>query len=209
MSSTSDSIHLRNIDTNISNIYSMLNIMSNTMIISQLQDIRRPRLNTSVPSPSLVRQYMPQMPQTTPSPLNTTNATNSTSNTSPTTRLPNSLSNLFSTMFRTEGFPGSGIAMGFSNMDVSVPNNTEDQNIVISHHNIFNNTKIKLKTYDQEEGIELEQCTICLNDIENNQIVREINKCKHCFHVECTDKWFEEHITCPHCRQDIRSEIVD
>ena len=111
-------------------------------------------------------------------------------------------------MFRNEGFPGSGIAMGFSNMDVSVPNNTE-QNIVISHHNIFNNTKIKLKTYDQEEGIELEQCTICLNDIENNQIVREINKCKHCFHVECADKWFEEHITCPNCRQDIRAEIVD
>ena len=153
MSSTSDSIHLRNIDTNISNIYSMLNIMSNTMIISQLQDIRRPRLNTSVPS--LVRQYMPQMsqmsqmpqmPQTTPSPLNTTNATNSTSNISPTTRLPNSLSNLFSTMFRTEGLPSGGIAMGFGNMDISVQNNTEDQNIVISHHNIFNNTKIKLKT---------------------------------------------------------------
>ena len=219
MNNITDSIHLRNIDSNINridqnvnNIYTMLNIISNTMIISQLQDIRRPRLNTSIPSTSsLFRTFLPQ---TTPSPLSTTNGvsnistTNSTNATSP-PRVPNTLSNLFSTMFRNGEFPSGGVAMGFGNMDISVQNNTEDQNIVISHHNIFNNTKIKLKTYDQEEGIELEQCTICLNDIDNNQIVREINKCKHCFHIECADKWFEEHITCPHCRQDIRAEMVD
>ena len=216
MNNITDSIHLRNIDSNINridqnvnNIYTMLNIISNTMIISQLQDIRRPRLNTSIPSTSsLFRAFLPQ---TTPSPPNTTNVVNSTeSNPRITTpQLSSSLSNLFSTMFRNGEFPSGGVAMGFGNMDISVQNNTEDQNIVISHHNIFNNTKIKLKTYDQEEGIELEQCTICLNDIDNNQIVREINKCKHCFHIECADKWFEDHITCPHCRQDIRAEMVD
>ena len=98
---------------------------------------------------------------------------------------------------------------GIGNMEISVMgvNPTEEEHLVISHHNIFNNTKIKLKTYPNNS--ELEQCTICLANIENNQIVREINKCKHCFHVECADKWFEEHITCPHCRQDIRIEMVD
>ena len=54
-----------------------------------------------------------------------------------------------------------------------------------------------------------EQCSICLETIKNNDIVREINKCKHCFHIGCADKWFEEKITCPNCRQDIRIEIVN
>ena len=221
MTELSNSIHLQNIDTNINrieqnvnNIYTMLNIISNSIIINQLQDIRRPRLNPSIPSTSsLFRTFLPQMQQTTPSPLSTTNgvsniSTTNTTNATSTPRVPNTLSNLFSTMFRNGEFP-SGVAMGFGNIDIPLQNTVSEQNIVISHHNIFNNTKIKLKTYDQEDGIELEQCTICLNDIDNNQIVREINKCKHCFHIECADKWFEDHITCPHCRQDIRAEMVD
>jgi hypothetical protein len=213
MSNPSDSIYLHRIETNINridqninNIYTMLNIISNSMIINQMNEIRRPRLNTSIPNiiPNLFSS------NTTQSPLNTPIGPNvsvpSTNNS--TQQLPNPLTNLFSTMFRNEGFPSGGIAMGFGNMDISVQN-SEEQNIVISHHNIFNNTKIKLKTYNQNEGIELEQCTICLADIENNQIIREINKCKHEFHVVCADKWFEEHITCPHCRQDIRIEMVN
>ena len=210
MADLSNSIHLQNIDNsinridrNINNIYTMLNIISNSMITNQLQQISRPRLNTI---PNLFRQYTPQMQQTTPSPPVTTSVENSTNSTS---QLPNSLSNLFSNIFRNETIPNGSVTMEFSSVENTPQNNTEEQNIVISHHNIFNNTKIKLKTYNQEEGIELEQCTICLNDIDNNQIVREINKCKHCFHVECADKWFEENITCPHCRQDIRAEIVD
>ena len=213
MTPPSDSI--QRIDTNIdrmnqnvNNIYTMLNIISNSMIINQMNEIRRPRL-----TPPLVTASSLLTPNIFSNPTNSTsnqsNPTNSTSNQS------NPLSNLFSSMFRNEGLP-SGIAMGFGNMDISVlrpqgpvQEHGADQNIVISHHNIFNNTKIKLKTYNQQDGIELDQCTICLADIEHNQIIRYINKCNHCFHIECADKWFEEHITCPHCRQDIRIEMVD
>ena len=42
-----------------------------------------------------------------------------------------------------------------------------------------------------------------------SSIVREINKCKHIFHLSCADRWFENNIKCPLCRQDIRVEIVN
>ena len=102
-------------------------------------------------------------------------------------------------------------------MEISVlsgVNPTEEENIVISHHNIINNTKIKLYSSnngeDQEEGDveDIPKCSICLENIEDNQIIREITKCKHIFHVDCADKWFENNIKCPNCRQDIRNEIV-
>jgi hypothetical protein len=105
---------------------------------------------------------------------------------------------------------------GIGNMEISVmgvnPPDEAEENLVISHHNIFNNTKIKLySSADNEREGEVEdipRCSICIADIENNQIIREITKCKHIFHVECADKWFENKIKCPNCRQDIRIEIV-
>ena len=51
---------------------------------------------------------------------------------------------------------------------------------------------------------EITRCVICLENINNNSIVRRINKCNHLFHINCIDKWFENKITCPTCRQDIR-----
>ena len=253
MTTPSDSLHnidanIERINQNINNIYSMLNIISNSIILNQLNDIRRPRIR-----PSLFTTPSPMMPNifsnttsntsnttsntsneaTSNTTSNTNNTSNTTSNTNNTTsntnnttsntnNTSNPLTNLFSSMLRNEGFPmpvgmeisvlggssfTSGTSAGTDGSTGASTDSSEEEHIVISHHNIFNNTKIKLKTYPNNS--ELEQCTICLANIENNQIVREINKCKHCFHVECADKWFEEHITCPHCRQDIRIEMVD
>ena len=47
-------------------------------------------------------------------------------------------------------------------------------------------------------------CSICQDTIQNNLIIRKIKKCKHEFHSYCLDRWLENHITCPSCRQDIR-----
>ena len=51
-------------------------------------------------------------------------------------------------------------------------------------------------------------CVICRGNIDNNCVVRRINKCNHFFHAECADTWFQDNITCPHCRQDIREADV-
>ena len=50
-------------------------------------------------------------------------------------------------------------------------------------------------------------CSICFQPLETNNIVRTISRCNHIFHRECIDQWFEDNITCPICRYDIRTDI--
>lgn len=49
------------------------------------------------------------------------------------------------------------------------------------------------------------RCVICMENIQEGDIIRKLNKCNHFFHISCIDKWFESKITCPTCRQDIRN----
>ena len=221
--------NISQINTNITNIYSTLNIISNSMLINQrlalLNDLRstrppppppifssnifRPRYRPTTPSPLVPPNTSEQPNNTTSSPNNTTPSPNNT--TSPNTSVSSreAISSFLSTIFRNEIPSGYGIGnMEISLMGLNPRNEDEEENIVISHHNIHNNTKIKLNKVSEDEDYAIEQCSICLEDIENNQIIREITKCKHMFHVTCADKWFEEHIKCPNCRQDIRIEIV-
>ncbi|ESW33486.1 hypothetical protein PHAVU_001G073600 [Phaseolus vulgaris] len=46
-------------------------------------------------------------------------------------------------------------------------------------------------------------CTVCLSQFEDTEILRLLPKCKHAFHMNCIDKWFESHATCPLCRNNI------
>ncbi|XP_061367417.1 E3 ubiquitin-protein ligase ATL42-like [Gastrolobium bilobum] len=48
-----------------------------------------------------------------------------------------------------------------------------------------------------KEGLE---CTVCLSEFEDIEILRLLPKCQHAFHVNCIDKWLENHSTCPLCR---------
>lgn len=47
-------------------------------------------------------------------------------------------------------------------------------------------------------------CTICQDDIENDQNVRRLTHCNHAFHQHCIDTWFQRNVHCPTCRHDIR-----
>lgn len=45
-----------------------------------------------------------------------------------------------------------------------------------------------------------DECSICLEYLlENNTI--KILKCKHRFHIECIDKWFDISDNCPLCQK--------
>ncbi|KAF7083284.1 hypothetical protein CFC21_087093 [Triticum aestivum] len=46
-------------------------------------------------------------------------------------------------------------------------------------------------------------CSVCLEDLEDGEMVRELPSCKHIFHVECIDMWLHSHTTCPICRCDL------
>ncbi|KAM3204214.1 hypothetical protein P3L10_027623 [Capsicum annuum] len=51
------------------------------------------------------------------------------------------------------------------------------------------------------------ECSICLSTIEDGELVRILPNCKHSFHVECIDKWFDCHSTCPVCRAEAKPRL--
>ncbi|KAK4746782.1 hypothetical protein SAY87_025819 [Trapa incisa] len=44
------------------------------------------------------------------------------------------------------------------------------------------------------------ECSVCLSKFEDVEILQLLPKCKHAFHIGCTDHWLERHSTCPLCR---------
>lgn len=48
-----------------------------------------------------------------------------------------------------------------------------------------------------------ESCAICMDAYQPKEYKRVLEKCNHCFHKKCIDKWFKrnpKHMTCPICR---------
>ena len=49
-----------------------------------------------------------------------------------------------------------------------------------------------------------DNCSVCQDPIEQDQPMRMIRHCAHRFHQECIDTWFQQNVSCPTCRHDIR-----
>lgn len=47
------------------------------------------------------------------------------------------------------------------------------------------------------------ECAVCLNDFQDEEMLRLLPKCSHAFHPECIDMWLCSHTTCPVCRVDL------
>ncbi|XP_022853096.1 RING-H2 finger protein ATL57-like [Olea europaea var. sylvestris] len=52
----------------------------------------------------------------------------------------------------------------------------------------------------------IEECTICLSEFQQREIVKVIPYCKHVYHPMCIDTWLSSHVTCPLCRS---SQLFD
>lgn len=50
----------------------------------------------------------------------------------------------------------------------------------------------------QKDAVQKTFCTICQENIENNQMQLS---CSHTFHIDCIDSWFNEQYWCPLCRK--------
>ncbi|XP_078156993.1 uncharacterized protein LOC144552857 [Carex rostrata] len=46
-------------------------------------------------------------------------------------------------------------------------------------------------------------CSVCLGDFQDGDLVRLLPKCGHAFHVPCIDTWLRAHVNCPVCRSDV------
>ncbi|KAL2246632.1 E3 ubiquitin-protein ligase RING1-like isoform X2 [Sesamum indicum] len=63
---------------------------------------------------------------------------------------------------------------------------------------------ISVFKYKKGDGlIEGCDCSICLNEFQENESLRLLPKCSHAFHVLCIDTWLRSHKNCPVCRAPI------
>uniref|UniRef100_A0ACD5WYP0 Uncharacterized protein n=1 Tax=Avena sativa TaxID=4498 RepID=A0ACD5WYP0_AVESA len=46
-------------------------------------------------------------------------------------------------------------------------------------------------------------CAVCLEDVHEGEMVRQLPPCRHLFHVDCIDLWLRTHRTCPLCRCEL------
>ncbi|XP_015914444.1 E3 ubiquitin-protein ligase arkadia-C isoform X2 [Parasteatoda tepidariorum] len=63
-----------------------------------------------------------------------------------------------------------------------------------------------IKCNENEDN--LEKCTICLCEFEDDENVRRL-PCMHLFHIECVDQWLTTNKRCPICRVDIEDHLKD
>jgi len=65
--------------------------------------------------------------------------------------------------------------------------------------------------YNQTEHFkkgEVIECSVCLGTISEDAITRVLPNCKHIFHVDCVDKWFNSNTTCPICRTVVDPKVA-
>ncbi|KAJ1435861.1 Zinc finger, RING-type [Sesbania bispinosa] len=48
------------------------------------------------------------------------------------------------------------------------------------------------------------QCTVCLSEYQDDDMLRILPYCGHSFHVTCIDLWLQQNSTCPVCRISLR-----
>ncbi|XP_020112027.1 E3 ubiquitin-protein ligase ATL6-like [Ananas comosus] len=48
------------------------------------------------------------------------------------------------------------------------------------------------------------QCTVCLSEYQEKDVLRLLPYCGHTFHANCIDIWLKQHSTCPVCRVSLR-----
>ncbi|XP_038884462.1 RING-H2 finger protein ATL54-like [Benincasa hispida] len=63
--------------------------------------------------------------------------------------------------------------------------------------------------YKKSEGlIEGTECSVCLSEFQEDEMLRLLPKCSHAFHIGCVDTWLRTHTTCPLCRAHILTDFT-
>ncbi|XP_009622135.1 RING-H2 finger protein ATL16-like [Nicotiana tomentosiformis] len=47
------------------------------------------------------------------------------------------------------------------------------------------------------------ECVVCLNEFQEDEMLRIIPNCAHVFHIDCIDIWLQNNANCPLCRTSI------
>ena len=52
----------------------------------------------------------------------------------------------------------------------------------------------------------MHKCVVCLNEFQEQEMLRILPKCGHGFHLDCIDIWLQSNANCPICRSSISGE---
>ncbi|MBA0650453.1 hypothetical protein Goklo_017871, partial [Gossypium klotzschianum] len=52
------------------------------------------------------------------------------------------------------------------------------------------------------------ECVVCLLGFEDDEVVRQLHRCKHSFHAPCIDMWMYSHSICPICRTPVDRRVA-
>ncbi|XWS39766.1 hypothetical protein CRYUN_Cryun18bG0082700 [Craigia yunnanensis] len=95
----------------------------------------------------------------------------------------------------------------------------EDHGPIVDHPIWYINTvglqpsiinSIAVCKYKRDEGlVEGTECSVCLNEFEEDETLRLLPKCNHAFHIPCIDTWLRSHTNCPMCRAPIVSNTAN
>jgi hypothetical protein len=117
------------------------------------------------------------------------------------------LSPLFNIPFSERSVPATGAqgSSGLSSLQSLInllrPPSMDPVVVAPTAEQIRSATTVRQATEDQDgEAI----CSICQEGYTDDEDIRQINHCRHCFHKACIDPWFRQHVHCPVCRFDIR-----
>ncbi|XP_039054520.1 RING-H2 finger protein ATL74-like [Hibiscus syriacus] len=81
---------------------------------------------------------------------------------------------------------------------------SSDENPTVSRPSVDSELKqIPVLVYGESTS-EVESCAICLEEYVKGEKVRVLPRCKHMFHKECIEEWFEvPSLHCPICRDRV------
>ena len=76
---------------------------------------------------------------------------------------------------------------------------------IIDKYNIIKNTENK---FDKKESININsECSICYDNLNNDDNLAKCPYCKNAFHISCIEKWIKINKTCVLCRNNIWKEF--
>ncbi|XP_020275966.1 RING-H2 finger protein ATL66-like [Asparagus officinalis] len=96
--------------------------------------------------------------------------------------------------------PSRSSRLIFAPHEPALPRHALDPSILRSLHI----TVFRSEDYKEEGGLE---CAVCLCELNDGENARFLPKCKHGFHVECIDMWFDSNGTCPLCWEIVSIEL--
>ncbi|KAH7282285.1 hypothetical protein KP509_35G023500 [Ceratopteris richardii] len=69
---------------------------------------------------------------------------------------------------------------------------------------------VEFRTERVEESNHIDvDCSVCLSEFKEGEVLRLMPSCGHLFHKDCIDLWLLSNLTCPLCRSVLLRRVVD